>query len=69
MAQARKGTRPSGRKSRRPRKGTGARAPSGPDPAPPGSQPFPVVAIGASAGGLEAFQKFFSAMEALPGED
>ena len=33
-----------------------------PEDAPPAPEPFPVVAMGASAGGLEAFQKFFTAM-------
>ncbi|WP_412060706.1 CheR family methyltransferase [Rubrivirga sp. IMCC45206] len=35
--------------------------------APPGVDTFPVVGIGASAGGLRAFQEFFSALPAQPG--
>jgi len=31
--------------------------------------PVPIVAIGASAGGLAAFDAFFSAMPALPNSD
>jgi two-component system CheB/CheR fusion protein len=60
MAKPRKGARPSGRKPRRPRKESGLPA-SRPPESPP-ADAFLVVAMGASAGGLEAFQKFFSAM-------
>ncbi|TKB05968.1 chemotaxis protein CheB [Desulforhopalus sp. IMCC35007] len=34
---------------------------------PCGPAPFPIVGIGASAGGLEAFESFFKAMPATPG--
>ena len=59
MAQTRK-PRPSRRKPRRPRDTRRARDRSA-------AEPFPVVAMGASAGGLEALQKFFAAMPPNPG--
>jgi two-component system, chemotaxis family, CheB/CheR fusion protein len=47
---------------------------AGPDAAPaasatPGATPFPVVGIGASAGGLAAFEAFFAAMPPEEGND
>ena len=75
MAKPRKGSQRSASRSKRPRRGTRPRAgaaarrprrrpaaPSEPGRSQPGS--FPVVAMGASAGGLEAFQKFFASMPA-----
>ncbi len=38
-----------------------------PDPKPSEPQPFPIVAIGASAGGLSALEKFFKELPAEPG--
>src|SRR6185436_3421261 len=60
MAKPRKGARTSGRKPHRPRKESGQSAARPPESRP--ADAFLVVAMGASAGGLEAFQKFFSAM-------
>jgi CheY-like chemotaxis protein len=57
MAKPRKGARPSASNSRRRRKRA---APSVAAPSTP--ETFPAVAMGASAGGLEALQKFFAAM-------
>src|SRR5205807_438316 len=44
-----------------PEKESAESAPAGP-PAEKGDRPLPVVGIGASAGGLDAFKKFFGAM-------
>ena len=58
----------------KPRKGGGPRRPQAAArhrvrtaPAPATTESFPVVGIGASAGGLEAFQEFFAACRPTPG--